>query len=830
MSNAYYNRTGYPTPNAPGSSAAMRNELDLIMDGFDKLPTLTGNAFRVITVNSAGNALVATANLQSLAITNSTLNNSVIGGLTPAAGTFSTLLVNSTAVFSGAVTISSGTINGTQIGNTTASSGAFTTLSATSGISGNLTGNVTGNLTGNVTGNITGNITGNVTASSGSSTFNDVTINGTLDMNAGSAGTITGLSAPVNNTDATTKLYVDTGLALKLNLSGGTMSGNIAMGNNKLTGLTAPTDGGDSANKTYVDQQRDTRLALAGGTMTGAILMGTNRITGLGDPVNAQDAATKIYVDNSVQGLDAKASVRVATTGNITLSGTQTIDGVLVAVGNRVLVKDQNTPAQNGIYVVASGSWARAADADTFVELISAFTFVEDGTVNGDNGFVCTVVAGGTLGSTSITWVQFSGAGQIDAGGGLTKTGNQLNVGTASSSRIVVNADNLDLAMTAITAGTYRSLTIDDYGRATAGTNPTTISGYGITDAYTKTEVDNSLSLKLNLTGGTVTGNIAMSTNRITGLGDPSSAQDAATRNYVDNANALKLSLSGGTMTGNIAMGSNAITGLSDPTNAQDATTKNYVDGILGSATSAAASASAAAASELNAANSASAASISAGNALASEQAAASSFDSFDDRYLGAKSVEPTTDNDGDPLIVGALYFNTVFGEMRVWNGSAWLASYLPAVNYLLLSGGTMTGNITFAGTQTFPGTGDVTLTGTQTLTNKRIDTRSVNASGTSGTLTINGDTTDLFVAVGLTGAITFAQPSGTPVNGQKIMIRIKDNGTARDITWTTSSGAFRPIGVTLPTTTVINKVIYVGCVYNSTDTFWDVVALAAEA
>ena len=123
-----------------------------------------------------------------------------------------------------------------------------------------------------------------------------------------------------------------------------------------------------------------------------------------------------------------------------------------------------------------------------------------------------------------------------------------------------------------------------------------------------------------------------------------------------------------------------------------------------------------------------------------------------------------------------------------------------------------------------------MTLTGTQTLTNKRINPRVVSAESTSGTLTINGDTTDLFVAEGLTGAITLAQPSGTPVNGQKLLIRLKDDGTARGITWTTSAGAFRAIGITLPTTTVLDKVTYVGCVYNSADSFWDAVATVTES
>jgi hypothetical protein len=123
-----------------------------------------------------------------------------------------------------------------------------------------------------------------------------------------------------------------------------------------------------------------------------------------------------------------------------------------------------------------------------------------------------------------------------------------------------------------------------------------------------------------------------------------------------------------------------------------------------------------------------------------------------------------------------------------------------------------------------------VTPTGTQTLTNKRINPRAVAAGSTSGNLTPNGDTTDVFNAFGLTGAITLLTPSGTPVDGQRLMLRFEDNGTGRAITWTTSSGAFRAVGVTLPTTTVASKVTYVGCVYNSTDVFWDVIAVATQA
>lgn len=225
-------------------------------------------------------------------------------------------------------------------------------------------------------------------------------------------------------------------------------------------------------------------------TVTNSLDVSNKVISNVATPVADTDAANKTYVDSIAQGIDAKASCLVATTANITLSGTQTIDGVAVTAGQRVLVKDQSTSSQNGIYVCAVGGWSRSTDANTWDELVSAYTFIEQGTANANNGYTCTIASGGTLGSTAVTWTQFSGAGQITAGAGLTKSGNTLAVGTASTSRIVVNADDIDLATTGVTASTYKSVTVDAYGRVTAGTNPTTLAGYGITDAYTTTYID----------------------------------------------------------------------------------------------------------------------------------------------------------------------------------------------------------------------------------------------------------------------------------------------------------------------------------------------------
>jgi hypothetical protein len=169
-----------------------------------------------------------------------------------------------------------------------------------------------------------------------------------------------------------------------------------------------------------------------------------------------------------------------------------------------------------------------------------------------------------------------------------------------------------------------------------------------------------------------MTGAIAMGTNKITGLGDPTAAQDAATQNYVTTN---FLDLSGGTMTGAIDMGSSKVTTTYAPVNGPDLTNKTYVDSILGSATAASTSATAAATSATNAATSETNAANSATAAATSATNAAASYDDFDDRYLGAKASAPTVDNDGDALVIGALYFNSTTNIMYVYSSSGWQAA-----------------------------------------------------------------------------------------------------------------------------------------------------------
>ena len=186
-----------------------------------------------------------------------------------------------------------------------------------------------------------------------------------------------------------------------------------------------------------------TSPSMASPTMTGTVTVPT--------PSNATDAATKAYVDTIKQGsIDIKDSVRVASTANIAIASAltngSTIDGVTVATGNRVLLKDQSDASENGIYaVVASGAASRTVDANTDTLVTSGmYTYVAEGTAGNSIGFVLTTADPITLDTTNLTFTQFSSAGAIAAGTGMTKTSNTLDV-IGTSGRIVANVNSIDI-------------------------------------------------------------------------------------------------------------------------------------------------------------------------------------------------------------------------------------------------------------------------------------------------------------------------------------------------------------------------------------------------
>lgn len=231
---------------------------------------------------------------------------------------------------------------------------------------------------------------------------------------------------------------------------------------------------------------------------TAAVSMNSQKITNLATPTADTDAATKAYADSVASGLDVKPSVRATTTGNITLTGTQTVDGVALVAGDRVLVKNQTTGSQNGIYTVAAGAWARATDADATAEVHGGmFTFVEQGTTNADTGWVLTTDTPVTVGTTALTFAQFSGAGTWTAGAGLTSSGTTFNVGAGTG--IVVNADDVAIDP-AVVARKY-----------------TTLVGNGALTAITVTHNLNSRAATVTVMNET-TGEVVLADVFITGV------------------------------------------------------------------------------------------------------------------------------------------------------------------------------------------------------------------------------------------------------------------------------------------------------------------------
>jgi len=201
--------------------------------------------------------------------------------------------------------------------------------------------------------------------------------------------------------------------------------------------------------------------------------MGANRVTNIGTPTASTDATTKAYVDSVKQALDIKDSVKLATTANLgatynngsgTLTmdstGTVTIDGTVTALNDRILIMDQSSAEENGIYYVSTagavgvaGIFTRATDANVNAEVSGGmFTFVEAGSANADNAYVLTSITGtATLGSSTLTFTQFSGAGQVTAGNGLDKSGNTLAV-NVDDQTLAISADTLQLKGIANTA------------------------------------------------------------------------------------------------------------------------------------------------------------------------------------------------------------------------------------------------------------------------------------------------------------------------------------------------------------------------------------------
>lgn len=323
-------------------------------------------------------------------------------------------------------------------------------------------------------------------------------------------------------------------------------------------------------------------------------------------PTDNNHATSKAYVDSVAQGLDVKESVRAATTGDITITSPgSTIDSVNLVQGDRILLKDQATASQNGIYVWAAGTapLVRAIDMDATGEFTGSFFFVEEGTVNSDQGFVCTTNGTVTPGSTAVEFAQFTGTGQLTAGDGLSKIGNTIDI-NVDDVFIKINAnDALTIKGTSVTGEilksdgqggvVYGALDITNSG-AISGALPLANGGLGVdaSDVSGKATARTNLGLgsmavqdaaTVAITGGTIDisgGTLTLASNQING--------DSVGNGTIDGANLL--GASGNTLSGyDITVGAGKtldVDGILDV----DAAAGSAIDNVaIGTTTSAAA-------------------------------------------------------------------------------------------------------------------------------------------------------------------------------------------------------------------------------------------------
>lgn len=256
-----------------------------------------------------------------------------------------------------------------------------------------------------------------------------------------------------------------------------------------------------------------TYVALAGSTMTGDLAMGTHKVTGLGAPTADADAATKAYVDAVAAGLSWKTSVKAASAGPLVLSGEQTVDGIALVTGDRVLVKDQASASANGIYVVAAGAWVRSTDMDSTTpvnEVNGAAVFVEQGTASGGKGFT-QIDQVTTIDSDPIVWAVFSST-TAGVGSVAGTTGRITTTGTTS---VVVDIDAAYVGQASITTlgtvttGTWHGTTVDV---AHGGTGAVTLTG------YVKGNGTTAFTASSTIPGTDVSGDIAGNAANVTGV------------------------------------------------------------------------------------------------------------------------------------------------------------------------------------------------------------------------------------------------------------------------------------------------------------------------
>ena len=455
----------------------------------------------------------------------------------------------------------------------------------------------------------------------GSTTFAVFNTNATT-VNAFGAATALSLGAASGTTTVNNDLSIATGKVYKINgtsvlsattlgssvvsssltsvgtITSGTWNGTTIAVANGGTGTTNGSITGSGA-LTFTAGGSNTSISLVP-QGTGTVDVGSKRITSVAEPTQATDAATKNYVDAVKTGLDVKDSVRVATTANLTAtysngssgvgatltnSGTQaalTIDSIALSVGDRVLVKDQTTGLQNGFYKVTtvgtvSTNWVltRSTDADEAAEVTpGAFTFVEEGTNGGSNGYVCTNTGSITIGTTAVSFVQFSGAGQVIAGDGLTKSGNTINaVGT--SNRISITADAIDISASYVGQSSITTLGTIATGTWQGSVVGATYGGTGVNNGSSTITLGGSLT-----TSGAYTTTLTATGNTSITLPTTGTLATLAGTETFTNKTLTSPTINAGTLSGTFS-GSATLSGVITLSNTTDASSTTAAGVIM---------------------------------------------------------------------------------------------------------------------------------------------------------------------------------------------------------------------------------------------------------